>query len=73
MQIKSDKPLQLQVTEPKQTKLQVEPRKLTPAEKLKAYQPAIHSGELMVDAPIGTEFGAQKIGVKSLGRVTPSK
>lgn len=59
MQIKSDNPLQLQVAESAQTELQVELRKFAPAQKLKADQPAIHSGGLMADSPIGAEFRAQ--------------
>jgi hypothetical protein len=33
--------------------------KLTLTQKLKAFDPAVHGGELMVDASVGAEFGAR--------------
>lgn len=59
MHITPDTPLQVQVVEPGRLELRVKAPKLTLAQKLKAYDPAIHGGELMVDAPIGAEFGAR--------------
>ena len=59
MQITPDTPLQAQVIEPGRLELRVNPRKLTLAQKLKAYDPAIHGGEMMADLPVGAEFGAR--------------
>ena len=59
MHITPDTPLQVQVIEPGRLELRVKPVKRTLAQKLKAYDPAIHGGELMADAPVGAEFGAR--------------
>ena len=59
MHITPDTPLQVQVIEPGRLELRVKPKKLTLAQKLKAYDPAIHGGEVMADAPVGAEFGAR--------------
>ena len=57
MHITPDTPLQ--VIAPGRLELRVKPKTLTLAQKLKAYDPAIHGGELMIDAVVGTEFGAR--------------
>ena len=59
MQITPDTPLQVQVIEPGRLELRVKPVKRTLAQKLKAYDPAVHGGELMADLPVGAEFGAR--------------
>ena len=59
MHITPDTPLQVQVIEPGRLELRVKTKKLTLAQKLKAYDPAIHGGELMVDVPVGAEFGVR--------------
>ena len=59
MHITPDTPLQVQVIAPGRLELRVKSQKLTMAQKLKAYDPAIHGGELMADAPVGAEFGAR--------------
>lgn len=59
MHITPDTPLQVQVIEPGRLELRVKPKKLTLAQKLKAYDPAIHGGEMMADMPVGAEFGAR--------------
>ena len=59
MQITPDTPLQVQVIEPGRLELRAKPEKLTLAQKLKAYDPAIHGGEMMADMSVGAEFGAR--------------
>lgn len=59
MQITPDTPLEMQVVAPGRVELRVASIKMTLAQKLKAFDPAIHSGELLADAPSGTEFGAR--------------
>lgn len=59
MHITPDTPLQVEVIEPGRLELRVVPTKRTLAQKLKAYDPAIHGGELMSDAAVGAEFGAR--------------
>ena len=50
--------LQARVLGKGQLELTVAPVRRSLAEKLKAFDPALHGGELMVDAPLGAEFGA---------------
>ena len=59
MHITPDTPLQVQVIAPGRLELRVKPKSLTLAQKLKAYDPAIHGGELMCDGAVGAEFGAR--------------
>ena len=59
MQITPDTPLQVQVIEPGRLELRAKPKKLTLAQKLRAYDPAIHGGEMMADMSVGAEFGAR--------------
>ena len=59
MHITPDTPLQVQVIEPGRLELCVKPKKLTLAQKLKAYDPAIHGGEMIPDMPVSAEFGAR--------------
>lgn len=59
MHITPDTPLQVRVIEPGRLELHAKPKKRTLAQKLKAYDPAIHGGELMADIPVGAEFGAR--------------
>lgn len=59
MQITPETSLQVAVVEPGRLELRVAPRKQTLAQKLKAYDPAVHGGELMADAAVGAEFGAR--------------
>ena len=51
-------PIQVQVVESNLLELPVKPNKLTMAQKLKAYDPAVHGDELMAEASVGAEFGA---------------
>ncbi len=50
--------LQARVVGKGQLELTAAPVRPSLAEKLKAFDPAVHGGELMVDAPVGAEFGA---------------
>ena len=59
MHITPDTPLQVEVIEPGRRELRVVPTKRTLAQKLKAYDPAIHGGEVMADVAVGAEFGAR--------------
>ena len=59
MQITPDTPLQVRVIEPGRLELRVKPKKLTLAQKLKAYDPAVHGGEVMAGMPVGTEVRAR--------------
>ena len=59
MHITPDTPLQVEVIEPGRLELRVVPVKQTLAQKLKAYDPAIHGGEVMADGAVGAEFGAR--------------
>lgn len=59
MHITPDTPLQVEVIEPGWLELRVVPTKRTLAQKLKAYDPAIHGGEVMADVAVGAEFGAR--------------
>lgn len=59
MGITPDTPLQARVLAPGCLELRTAQLKLTLAQKLKAYDPATHGGELLADMPIGAEFGAR--------------
>ncbi len=59
MHITPDAQLHVQVIAPGRLELRVKPKTLTLAQKLKAYDPAIHGGELLVDVAVGAEFGAR--------------
>lgn len=59
MQITPDTPLEIESVAPGRLELRVVPTKRTLAQKLAAYDPAIHGGEMMADAPRGAEFGAR--------------
>lgn len=59
MDITPDTPLQVQVIAPGRLELRAKPKTLTLAQKLKAYDPAIHGGEMMADVAVGAEFGAR--------------
>jgi antitoxin MazE len=60
MQITPDTPLEVQVLAPGRLEVRAASRKLTLAQKLKAFDPAIHGGEVMPDLPRGAEFGARR-------------
>ncbi len=59
MQITPDTPLQVQVVAPGRLEVRATSTRRTLAQKLKAYDPAVHGGELMADRPRGAEFGAR--------------
>ena len=59
MHITPATPLQVQVVAPGRLELRVKPTILSLAQKLKAYDPAIHGGEMMANDAIGAEFGAR--------------
>ena len=59
MHITPDAQLQVQVIAPGRLELRVKPKTLTLAQKLKAYDPAIHGGEMMADVAVGAEFGVR--------------
>ncbi len=50
--------LQARVVGKGQLELTVAPMRRSLAEKLAAFDPALHGGEVLVDAPVGAEFGA---------------
>ena len=58
MGITPDTPLEAVVVAKGRLELRARPSRLTLAEKLKRYDPAVHGGELMADGPLGHEFGA---------------
>jgi antitoxin MazE len=59
MGVSPDTPLQVNVLSKGRLELIAKPVRPTLAQKLKAYDPALHGGELMADSPVGTEFGAR--------------
>jgi antitoxin MazE len=59
MQITPDTPLQVQLVAPGRLELRAAQPRRTLAQKLKAYDPVMHGGELMADKPLGAEFGAR--------------
>ncbi len=58
MGITPDTPLEALLVAKGRLELRARPSRLTLAEKLKRYDPAVHGGELMADGPVGHEFGA---------------
>jgi antitoxin MazE len=50
--------LQAHVVAPGRLELRAATKRLTLAQKLKRFDPAIHGGELFIDAPVGNEFGS---------------
>ena len=58
MGITPDTPLEAHVVGKGRLELRAKPSRLTLAEKLKRYDPAVHGGELMAEGPMGHEFGA---------------
>ena len=58
MGITPDTPLEAVVLAKGRLELRAKPSRLTLAEKLKCYDPVVHGGELIGDAPVGHEFGA---------------
>ena len=60
MGITPDTPLEAVVVAKGRLELRAKPARLTLAEKLKLYDPAVHGGELMADSPVGHEFGASQ-------------
>lgn len=59
MKITPETPLEVQVIAPGRLEVRAAARKRTLAQKLKAYDPAVHGGELVPDMPRGAEFGAR--------------
>lgn len=59
MGVSPDTPLQVNVLSKGRLELIAKPARLTLAQKLKAYDPSLHGGEMMADAPVGAEFGAR--------------
>jgi antitoxin MazE len=57
--ITPDTPLEARVIAKGRLELRAKTAHQTMAQKLKAYDPAVHGGELMADAPVGAEFGAR--------------
>ena len=58
MGITPDTPLEAVVVAKGRLELRAKSSRLTLAEKLKCYDPAVHGGELIADDPVGHEFGA---------------
>lgn len=59
MGITPDTKLEARVTGDGRLELQVKAPRRSLAAKLKAFDPAIHSGEMLADLPVGAEFGAR--------------
>ena len=57
--ITPDTPLEAHIVAKGRLELRAKPQARTLAQKLKAYDPAVHGGELMVDTPVGAEFGSR--------------
>ena len=57
--ITPDTPLEAHVLAKGRLELRAKTTQRTMAQKLKAYDPAVHGGELIADAPVGAEFGAR--------------
>jgi antitoxin MazE len=57
--ITPDTPLEAHVLAKGRLELRAKTTQRTMAQKLKAYDPAVHGRELMADAPVGAEFGAR--------------
>ncbi len=52
--------LEARVTGEGRLELRAKGQRRSLAAKLKAFDPAIHGGELMADVPVGAEFGGRK-------------
>lgn len=59
MGITPDTPLEAHILAKGRLELRAKAQKLTLAQKLKAYDPAVHGGELIADKAVGAEFGAR--------------
>jgi antitoxin MazE len=59
MGVSPDTPLQVNVLSKGRLELVAKPARPTLAQKLKAYDPVLHGGEMMADAPVGAEFGSR--------------
>jgi antitoxin MazE len=59
MGITPDTPLEAHVLAKGRLELRVKVTRRTLAQKLKAYDPALHGGEMMINTPVGAEFGAK--------------
>ena len=59
MGVSPDTPLKVSVLGKGRLELVAKPARPTLAQKLKAYDPVLHGGELMADMPVGAEFGAR--------------
>jgi antitoxin MazE len=59
MGVTPDTPLEARVLGDGRLELRAQSRRRTLAAKLKAFDPALHGGELLADAPVGAEFGAR--------------
>lgn len=57
--ISPDTPLEVHVLGKGRLELVAQPVKKSLAQKLKAYDPKLHGGEVMADTPVGNEFGAR--------------
>jgi antitoxin MazE len=57
--ITPDTPLEAHVLAKGRLELRAQTPKRTLAQKLKAYDPAVHGGELMATVALGAEFGAK--------------
>ncbi len=60
MGITPDVKLEARVTGEGRLELRAKGQRRSLAAKLKAFDPAVHGGELMADVPVGAEFGARK-------------
>lgn len=59
MGVSPDTPLQVNVVSKGRLELVAKPARQTLAQKLRAYEPAIHGGEIMDGGAVGAEFGAR--------------
>lgn len=51
--------LHAEVLAPGRLELRAATQRLTLAQKLKRFDPAVHGGEMMADSPVGNEFGSR--------------
>ena len=59
MGITPDTPLQVNLVSKGRLELVAKPTRQTLAQKLKAYDPTVHGGEIMDAGAVGAEFGAR--------------
>ncbi len=64
MGIEAGAKLQARVTGVGKLEIVAKSQRPSLAAKLKAFDPAIHGGEMMADEPVGVEFGAKPAGRK---------